>query len=72
MTLEQRHKAAAARSKRIIEILFFRLQGQVHQVWRDMVPAKSNLSDVKFADKLVAELLPKTYVLPKKASKRRA
>lgn len=72
MTLEQRHKAAAERSLVIIGLLVAKLSVQAGFLNEShLIGMAYEPKDVKLADKLVAELLPKTYVLPK-AKKRRA
>lgn len=68
---EAAHAEAKKRSEKIIEILLYRIREQVpgEEPWRNKLLADP--SDLKLADKLFAELLRKTYVLPR-LKKRRA
>jgi hypothetical protein len=64
MTLEQKHQAAAKQSREVAKILGFKLLSE-SGVRFGLVLSREPKT-VKLAEKLYAELMPKTYVLPRK------
>ena len=68
MTLEQRHAEAAKRSLGVVMALYYLLGAEYQRIPND---AQCSAKDHKLAKKLLAELLPKTYVLPKRPRKKR-
>ena len=63
--LEQRHAVAAKRSEEVSRLLAYMLMGGLEgkDAWPPIV--------VKLAEKLYAELMPKTYFLPPKRQRKK-
>jgi hypothetical protein len=80
MTLQQKHKAAAEQSKDVIAVLCAHLMVQAKvqcpgcprlpDDFAQEVESRVSKTSVKLAKKLLVELLPKTYAVPKAPRKR--